>query len=282
MMPFEERKSMIERDNEVVSISRQSSLLSLHRSNVYYKPRSESAENLAIMRILDEQYFETPFYGVERLLPLLAAMGYRINRKRLRRLLGLVGWQTLYPCRRTTVCDAKSYKYPYLLKGLDITSSNQVWSVDITYIPMQRGFLYLFAIIDLHSRYVVGWSLSNTMSAGWCVDTIEQAIAQHGVPQIINSDQGSQFTSDIYIQCLEKHHIAISMDGKGRAIDNVFIERLWRSVKYEYVYLHVCDDGNQLWRGLSDYFRFYNHKRLHQSLDYRTPSEAYGVGRKAA
>ena len=282
MMPFEARKSMIERDNDIISISRQSSLLSLHRSSVYYKPRVENAENLAIMRFLDEQYFETPFYGVERLLPLLLAMGYRINRKRLRRLLGLVGWQTLYPCRRTTVCDAKAYKYPYLLKGLDITFSNQVWSVDITYIPMQRGFLYLFAIIDLHSRYVVGWSLSNTMSAQWCVDTIEQAIVQHGTPHMINSDQGSQFTSDIYIECLERHQIAISMDGKGRAIDNVFIERLWRSVKYEYVYLHVCDDGNLLWRGLSDYFRFYNHKRLHQSLDYRTPCEVYRVGRKAA
>ena len=153
----------------------------------------------------------------------------------MRRLLGLVGWQTLYPSGRTTVCDTKAYKYSYLLKGLDITSSNQVWAVDITYIPMQRGFLYLFAIIDLHSRYVVGWSLSNTMSAQWCVDTLEQAIAQHGVPQIINSDQGSQFTSEVYIQCLEKHKISISMDGKGRAIDNVFIERLWRSVKYEYI-----------------------------------------------
>jgi len=282
MIPFEARKSMIERDHAEISISRQSSLLSLHRSSVYYKPRPESADNLAIMRFLDEQYFETPFYGVERLLPLLVAMGYRINRKRLRRLLGLVGWQTLYPSRRTTVCDANAYKYPYLLRGLDIISSNQVWAVDITYIPMQRGFLYLFAIIDLYSRYVVGWSLSNTMSAQWCVDTIEQAIAHHGVPQIINSDQGSQFTSDIYIQCLEKHHIAISMDGKGRAIDNVFIERLWRSVKYEYVYLHVCDDGIQLWRGLSDYFRFYNHKRLHQSLGYRTPCEAYRKKSKAA
>ena len=282
MMPFEERKSMIERDNEVISISRQSSLLSLHRSSVYYQPRLESAENLSIMRFLDEQYFETPFYGVERLLALLVLNGYRINRKRLRRLLRLVGWQTLYPSRRTTVCDGKAYKYPYLLKGLDITSSNQVWAVDITYIPMQNGFLYLFAIIDLYSRYVVGWSLSNTMSARWCVDTIEQAIAQYGAPRIINSDQGSQFTSDEYIKCLESHKIAISMDGKGRAIDNVFIERLWRSVKYEHVYLHICEDGNQLWRGLSDYFRFYNHKRLHQSLGYRTPSEIYGVGREAA
>jgi len=282
MIPFSERKMLIERGHDCISVTRQSSLLSLHRSSIYYKPRSERSENLEVMRFLDEQYFITPFYGVERLLALLVLMGYRINRKRLRRLLRLVGWQTLYPCRRTTVCDAKAYKYPYLLDGLEITSSNQVWAVDITYIPMQRGFLYLFAIIDLHSRYVVGWSLSNTMSAQWCVDTVEQAIAQHGVPKIINSDQGSQFTSELYVQCLEKHQIAISMDGKGRAIDNVFIERLWRSVKYEYVYLHVCDDGNQLWKGLSDYFRFYNHQRLHQSLEYRTPSDLYQAGGMAA
>jgi len=281
MIPKEERKSMIERNN-AISIVRQSSLLSLPRSSVYRQPRKENAENLEIMRFLDEQYFSTPFYGVERLFALLVLMGYRINRKRLRRLLRLVGWQTLYPSKRTTVSDENAYKYPYLLKGLEITSSNHVWAVDITYIPMRRGFLYLFAIIDLHSRYVVGWSLSNTMSSQWCVETIEQAIAQYGVPQIINSDQGSQFTSDVYVQCLEKHKIAISMDGKGRAVDNVFIERLWRSVKYEYVYLYVCDDGNQLWKGLADYFQFYNHKRLHQSLNYRTPREAYSVGGMAA
>jgi putative transposase len=282
MIPFSERKSMIDRDNESISVVRQSFLLGLHRSSVYYIPVSESAENLAIMRFLDEQYFQTPFYGVERLLPLLRLNGYHVNRKRLRRLLGLVGWQTLYPIGRTTVCDKKAYKYPYLLNGLEISSSNQVWAIDITYIPMQRGFLYLFAIIDLYSRYVVGWSLSNTMCSQWCVDTIEQAICQHGAPQIINSDQGSQFTSQLYVQCLEKHGIAISMDGKGRAIDNVFIERLWRSVKYEYVYLNVCDDGNQLWKGLDEYFRFYNHERLHQSLGYRTPVEVYLAEETAA
>jgi putative transposase len=208
-------------------------------------------------------------------LALLQRKGYQINRKRLRRLLRLVGWQTLYPTGRTTVADEKSYKYPYLLKDMSIIVSNQVWALDITYIPMQRGFMYLFAIIDLHSRYVVGWSLSNTMSAQWCVDTIEQSIARHGVPQIINSDQGSQFTSELYVKCLETHNIRISMDGKGRAIDNIFIERLWRSVKYEYVYLNVCDDGQQLWKGLADYFGFYNHKRLHQNLNYFTPNEVY-------
>jgi putative transposase len=257
-------------------------MLLLHRSGLYYKPRSESFENLSIMRFLDEQYLLTPFYGVERLLALLQRKGYHINRKRLRRLMRLVGWQTLFPQTKTTIVDEKAYKYPYLLGNLPITDCNQVWAVDITYLPMQRGFMYLFAIIDLYSRYVVGWSLSNTMSARWCTDAIEQAIAVHGLPKIINSDQGAQFTSQVYVSCLEKHQISISMDGKGRAIDNVFIERLWRSVKYEHVYLHVYDDGNQLWKGLHEYFRFYNHHRLHQSLNYRTPGEVYQTKEIAA
>jgi putative transposase len=227
------------------------------------------------MRFLDEQYFSTPFYGVERLLPLLQRKGYQINRKRLRRLLRLVGWQTLYPTKRTTISDTKTYKYPYLLAGMSITKPNQVWELDITYIPMQTGFMYLFAIIDIYSRYVVGWSLSNTMSAQWCVDTIKQAIAHHGIPDIINSDQGSQFTSEQYIQCLENNKISISMDGKRRALDNIFIERLWRSVKYENVYLNAYENGNKLWKGLNDYFRFYNHERLHQHLSYQTPEEVY-------
>ena len=226
MIPQEQRKSMIDKTIDSPSLSRQCSLLSLHRSGMYYRAKSESEENLAIMRFLDEQYFQTPFYGLERLLVLLRLSGYRINRKRLRRLMGLVGWQTLFPGKRTSLSDEKAYKYPYLLGNLDITRPNQVWAIDITYIPMQRGFMYLFAIIDLYSRYVVGWSLSNTMSAGWCVDSIESAIVQHGAPQIVNSDQGSQFTSEIYVECLQKHGISISMDGKGRAIDNVFIERL--------------------------------------------------------
>ena len=282
MIPQEQRKSMIDNTIDSPSLSRQCSLLSLHRSGIYYRAKSESEENLAIMRFLDEQYFQTPFYGLERLLVLLQISGYRVNRKRLRRLMSLVGWQTLFPGKRTSISDDKAYKYPYLLGNLAITHPNQVWAIDITYIPMERGFMYLFAIIDLYSRYVVGWSLSNTMSAQWCVDTIEEAIAQYGVPQIINSDQGCQFTSELYVACLEKRGISISMDGKGRAIDNVFIERLWRSVKYEHVYLYAYDDGNHLWKGLDDYFRFYNHKRIHQSLDYRIPSDVYFVNNEAA
>jgi len=282
MIPVEQRKSMIDHDADSPALSRQCSLLSVHRSGIYYRARSESEENLRIMRFLDEQYFQTPFYGLERLLVLLQICGYRVNRKRLRRLMGLVGWQTLFPGKRTSISDDKAYKYPYLLGNLEITHPNQVWAIDITYIPMECGFMYLFAIIDLYSRYVVGWSLSNTMSAQWCIDAIEGAIVQHGVPQIINSDQGCQFTSELYVACLKNHGISISMDGKGRAIDNVFIERLWRSVKYEHVYLYAYDDGNQLWKGLDDYFRFYNHKRIHQSLGYRIPRDVYFVINEAA
>ncbi len=275
MIALEERREMVDRGNEELSIVRQCKLLSVSRSGLYYTPSVEQTENLSIMRILDEQYLKTPFYGVERLLVVLSLLGYQVNRKRLRRLMKLVGWQTLYPEVRTTIIDKKAYKYPYLLKDLKIEHPNQVWAIDITYIPMEKGFMYLFAIIDVYSRYVLGWSLSNTMTAEWCVETIEEAISIHGKPEIINSDQGSQFTSSVYLDCLKKHEIRISMDGKGRAIDNIFIERLWRSVKYEHIYLHVCNDGLELWRGLNQYFGFYNQERPHQSLDYRTPEEYY-------
>jgi putative transposase len=278
MMPPEVRRELVERQSPEMSVVRQCKLLSIHRSGLYYTPSPESDENLGIMRWLDEQYLSTPFYGVERFLPLLTLLGYRINRKRLRRLMRMVGWQTLYPSTRTTIPGKDGHKYPYLLKGLKIDRPNQVWAIDITYIPMSKGFMYLFAIIDVYSRYVVGWSLSNTMSAEWCVDCIEEAISVHGTPEIINSDQGSQFTSDIYTDCLKRHEIRISMDGRGRAIDNIFIERLWRSVKYEHIYLHAYDDGNSLWKGLNGYFRFYNHDRLHQSLGYRAPIEVFQCG----
>ena len=266
---------MIDKGNKSLSISKQCDLLQVNRSSLYYTPSCESEENLRIMRWLDEQYLITPFYGVKKLLQQLFLLGFIISPKRLRRLMRLVGWQTLFPTRNTTRIDPKKYKYPYLLRDLKIVRRNQVWAIDITYIPMEKGFMYLFAIIDVYSRYVVGWSLSNTMTAQWCVDTVEQAIAEHGKPEIINSDQGTQFTSDIYINFLNDNEIHISMDGKGRAIDNVFIERLWRSVKYEYVYLNVCQTGNELWHGLSNYFNFYNNERLHQNLNYKKPYLLY-------
>jgi putative transposase len=256
-------------------MTQQCELLGLHRSGLYYTPTPESQENLEIMRTLDEQYMETPFFGTKRLLVMLIGLGYGINVKRLRRLMKIVGWQTIYPKGRTTISDPAKYKYPYLLKGLSIDHVNQVWEIDITYIPMKQGFMYLFAIIDVHTRYVVGWGLSNSMTAEWCSSVIEQAITTHGVPEIINSDQGSQFTSEVYTKLLKDNSIKISMDSKGRAIDNIFIERLWRSVKYEHVYLFAYEDGKALHKGLENYFLFYNNKRPHQSLDYKTPCECY-------
>ena len=275
MINLEERKDMIEPDSSVLSISTQCEMLSVSKSSFYYVPVGESDENLAIMRKLDEQYFSTPFYGALRLTAILILSGYKVNIKRVRRLMKLVNWQTIYREPRTTISDKTHYKFPYLLKGLKIDKCNQVWAMDITYIPMKKGFMYLTAIIDLHSRYVVHWSLSNSMSADWCTEVLKEAIKNNGTPEIFNTDQGSQFTSDIFINTLIDNNIKISMDGKGRALDNIFIERLWRSVKYENVYLNVYENGLSLWEGLEKYFQFYNHVRIHQSLDYQTPKQRY-------
>ena len=258
-----------------ISIVKQCELLAVNRSGLYYEPLPESEENLSIMRVLDEQYFKTPFYGTERLLILLILMGYKINKKRLRRLMRLQGWKTLYCAPRTTKMDAAAYKYPYLLKALSIKRKNQVWEIDITYLPMKNGFMYLCAIIDVHTRFVVGWGVSNTMTAQWCVEIVQEAIAKNGKPEIINSDQGSQFTSEVYLELLRQNEIQISMDGKGRAIDNIFIERLWRTVKYEHIYLNIYENGLALFKGLQQYFIFYNEQRGHQSLAYSTPKNQY-------
>lgn len=275
MISSEQRKGMIEPCCPFLSISAQCQLLTLTRSGFYYIPMGESEENLAIMRELDEQYFSTPFYGVLRLTALLILAGFKVNKKRVRRLMKLMNWQTIYREPHTTISDKTHYKYPYLLRGLKIDRCNQVWAMDITYIPMKTGFMYLTAIIDLHSRYVVQWSLSNTMSAEWCNEVLQEAIKNHGIPEIFNTDQGSQFTSEVFINTLIDKGIKISMDGKGRALDNIFIERLWRSVKYENVYLNVYENGLSLWKGLEQYFQFYNQERLHQSLDYHTPNQKY-------
>jgi putative transposase len=266
---------MVESDHKNLSISNQINLLSIPKSSFYYVPVGESEHNLEIMRFMDEQYMKTPFYGALRLTAVLQLAGYPVNIKRIRRLMKLVNWQTIYRETKTTVSDKTHYKYPYLLRNMEIVKCNQVWAMDITYIPMKKGFMYLTAIIDLHSRYVVQWSLSNTMTAEWCTDVLKSAIEIHGKPEIFNTDQGSQFTSDKFINELKKNEIKISMDGKGRALDNIFVERLWRSVKYENVYLNVYENGLTLWTGLNEYFQFYNNKRLHQSLKYKTPKEVY-------
>jgi putative transposase len=235
----------------------------------------ETAENLAIMLWLDKQYFETPFYGKERLLVLLKHVGYLINRKRLKRLMEIVNWCTLYTKPNTSRATQTDYKYPYLLKGLSICRRNQVWQIDITYIPMAAGYMYLVAIIDVYSRYIVGWSVSNTMTAEWCAEVLEEAVYRHGIPEIVNTDQGSQFTSHVFIGMLQKHKITISMDGKGRAIDNIYIERFWRTIKYEDIYLKVYEDGRALDKGVEKFILFYNERRIHQSLSYQTPMSKY-------
>ncbi len=275
MKPTKERQELVEKEHPQLSIVKQCELLTIHRSGLYYTPVGESQNNLEIMRKLDEQYLTTPFYGVLRLMALLNKEGFGVSKKRVRRLMGLVNWQTIYREHKTTFCDKTSYKYPYLLKNLMINRNNQVWAMDITYVPMKKGFMYLAAIIDLHSRYVVNWSISNSMSAQWCNQVLEEAINKYGKPEIFNTDQGTQFTSDIFINTLKKNEIQISMDGKGRALDNIFIERLWKSVKYENIYLYVYENGIDLYQGLKKYFVFYNTERLHQSLGYDTPKQRY-------
>jgi len=264
---------MIDRKTDM-SISHQCRMLQIHRSGLYYTLCVESEENLLLMRLLDEQYFKTPFYGARKLTKWLEQQGYNINKKRVKRLMDLVGWQTIYRKPNTSWKNKTHLVYPYLLRELKIERSNHVWAIDITYIPMRRGFMYLCAIIDLHTRYVVNWSISNTMTAEWCSSIVKEAVATHGKPAIINSDQGSQFTSEEYTSLFDAE-MKISMDGKGRCIDNIFIERLWKSVKYECVYLHAFEDGVQLYEGLKNYFQFYNHERIHQSLDYKTPASLY-------
>ncbi len=227
------------------------------------------------MRLLDEQYLRTPFYGVRKLQAWLKHKGHVVNRGRLRRLMGLVGWQTIYRAPRTTIIQKDNYVHPYLLRGLEVRSSNQVWAMDITYVPMRHGFMYLCALIDLYSLYVVGWGLSNTMSAAWCTGVLEEAMDGYGVPEILNTGQGSQFTSSTFQHLLAGRKVQPSMDGKGRAIDNIFIERLWRTVKYDHIYLHVHEDGVSLFQGLRRYFDLYNYERPHQSLNDYRPIEFY-------
>lgn len=275
MRSTDERKKMVESNHEALSVNKQLDLVSISSSSFYYVPKGESEENRAILRLLDEQYFKTPFYGVLRLTALLVGLGYKVNRKRVRRLMQILDWKTIYREPKTTIGNKQHKKYPYLLGGLKINRCNQVWATDITYIPMKTGYMYLMAVVDLHSRYVLHWSLSNSMTAEWCAEVLQETLYQYGKPEIFNTDQGSQFTSDVFIKALTENEIKISMDGKGRALDNIFVERLWRSVKYEHIYLNVYEDGLSLWKGLDGYFRFYNQERPHQSLAYKTPANCY-------
>jgi putative transposase len=265
---------MIERDG-VLTIKRQAKLLALGRSSVYYTPRGTSERDLVLMRKLDELHLQWPFYGSRKLHRELLKDGHEIGRRHVVTLMRKMGIQVIYRKPRTSIPAREAMIYPYLLTGLVIERPNQVWSTDITYLPMAHGFLYLTAILDVFSRKVLAWRLSNTMTADFCVEALEEAIARFGAPEIFNTDQGSQFTSDDWTGVLKKADVAISMDGKGRWIDNVFIERLWRSVKYEEVYLHAYDNGTEARAGLTKYFSFYNTRRSHQGLDYQTPDDVY-------
>jgi putative transposase len=257
-----------------LSLRRQCELLGLSRTGWYYTPAGESEENLRLMRLIDEQYTRTPFYGSRRMTVMLQGLGHEVNRKRVQRLMRLMGLEGVAPGPRTSHTHPAHKVYPYLLRDLAIERPNQVWASDITYIPMRRGFMYLMAILDWYSRYVVAWSLSNTLETVFCLDALEQALAG-AQPEIFNSDQGVQYTSTDFTGMLEAHEVAISMDGRGRVFDNIFVERLWRTIKYELIYLHEFTTGLELHGALSLYFDFYNHSRPHQSLGYRTPNEVY-------
>ena len=249
---------MVDSQNAVLSVRRQCELLGLNRASFYYQTASESALNLHLMRLIDEQFLRTPFYGWPKMTAHLRRLGYVVNGKRVRRLMRLMGIQAIYP-RRSSSSPGKGHKrYPYLLRNLPITHVNQVWSADITYVPLLRGFMYLVAVIDWYSRYVLAWQLSNTLDGSFCLDVLRQALST-GRPQIFNTDQGAQFTADAFTACLLAANIQVSMDGRGRALDNVFCERLWRSVKYENIYLNQYDTVRQLHVGLTAYFNFYNH-----------------------
>lgn len=257
-----------------LSVRRQCELLGLARSTCYYEPAEESADNLRLMRLIDEQHLRTPFYGSRNLTTFLRLAGEQVNRKRVQRLMRLMGIEAIYPRPRTTWRNTKHRVFPYLLRDVEILWPNQVWSSDITYVPMRHGFMYLTAVIDWFSRYVLAWSLSNSLEGTFCVETLDESLGR-GTPEIFNTDQGSQYTAEAFTGRLQQAGVAVSMDGRGRALDNVFIERLWRSVKYECLYLHGFDTVAELRQGLIDYFHFYNYERFHQSLGNRTPAEVY-------
>jgi len=269
-----ERRECIETDHQRLSIERQCELICLPRSSWYYEPQSESDENLRLMRLLDEQYTRTPFYGSRRMTVWLRKRGWNVNRKRVRRLMQQMGIEAIYAKPRLSDPAPGHRIYPYRLRGMKITRPNQVWSTDITYIRLSGGFVYLVAILDWFSRYVLAWEISITLDTSFCVSALDWALRK-STPEIFNSDQGAQFTADEFTSRLEKAGILISMDGRGRALDNVFTERLWRTVKYEEVYLKDYAGVSDAIGNLKAYFRFYNCERPHQSLGYRTPESVH-------
>jgi len=271
---------MLEGDHKRISVRRQCALLGLNRSTAYYQPRGEDSMNLELKGIIDAQYTARPFYGVVRMTQHLRTCGWLVNKKRVRRLMREMGLVALYPKRRLSARNKAHKIYPYLLRGLRITRPDHVWASDITYIRLHGGFVYLTAVMDWYSRYVLSWELSNTLDACLCVEALARALTI-SQPEIFNSDQGSQYTSEAFTGRLKEAGVLISMDGRGRVFDNIFVERLWRTVKYEEVYLKDYVDLPEAAASLGRYFRFYNHERIHQSLDWRTPAEVYFGDREA-
>ncbi len=275
---------MIDSGHSQISVSKQCDLIGLPRSSYYREARagSESKANLDLMRLIDEEFMRHPFLGTRKIRSYLRRKGFYINRKRVQRLMRKMGLASLAPKPNTSAKNKAHKVYPYLLRNLAIDRTNQVWCTDITYIRLKGGFVYLVAIMDWYSRKVLAWELSNTMDTSFCVSALERAIRIYGKPDIFNTDQGSQFTSEAFTDALKQNDIKISMDGKGRWMDNVFIERLWRSVKYENVYLHDYASTQSLRQGLNTYFQYYNYERTHQSLDDKTPAEIYHADMKKA
>lgn len=270
-----ERRLMVAKD-EQIPIARQCELAGIHRSGFYYQAKGESELNLELMQLIDVYFMDHPHSGVITLCVYLCLdRGYTVNVKRIRRLMRLMGLMAIYPQKKLSIANKEHTVYPYLLRGLVIDKVNQVWQTDITYIPMKKGFLYMMAVIDVKSRFILHWSLSNTMDAGWCTRVLRETLDLHGNPEIFNTDQGSQFTSHEFQTILKDNEIQISMDGKGRALDNIYIERFWRSLKYEHVYMNPAEDGLLLHKGIEGYIHFYNQQRRHTSLSSLTPSESY-------
>jgi len=273
---------MVDPKQRQVSVRRQCELLGVSRSGLYYEPEPTDPEQLALMRRIDELHLKYPFYGSRKISDALRKEGLPANRKRVQRLMRLMGLEAIAPKPKTSEPRREHVTYPYLLRGLAICRANQVWATDITYIPMKDGFVYLVAIMDWYSRRVLSWRLSNTLDSNFCVDALEEALSRFGSPEIFNTDQGAQFTAEAFTQPLRDRGIAISMDGKGRCLDNVFVERLWRSLKYEEVYLHAYGNVQEARAGIGRYFAFYNSERPHQALGYQTPGAFYRGARARA
>ena len=274
-MIMSRRREFVDTSHRDLSLTRQCKLLHISRTGLYYKPKGESALNLSLMEKIDRQHLKTPWYGARQMARFLRRHGYCVSRKRISRLMRKMGVVALAPGPQTSKRNKAHAVYPYLLRDLQITNANQVWCTDVTFIPMQHGFLYLVAIMDWHTRHVLSWRVSTTQDTNMCLEALEEAVENYGVPQIFNTDQGSQFTSTAWIEALKSKDIKISMDGKGCWVDNVFIERLWRSLKYECIYINAFDTFKEAWAGINHWMNYYNDERPHSSLNDKTPGEVY-------